>query len=189
MNSAASGAIAGGIVSIVVTLLMKKYEFQKRHDAIIAEKKRDVYKRLLEPWASVIAHLNKGKKGDEMFEGVEMSRFYESAFDAALYGSEEVLQHYAAFKTTDADVDEIDRIRNLAKLLIAMRVDVTGKRSNISHDAVLRTFINFKPEELILLQLREYVEKNPAAQAIVRDLISCEQDGAAADQRDETSTT
>jgi hypothetical protein len=58
----------------------------------------------------------------------------------------------------------MDVILDLAKLLVAMREDVTGKKSTLSEEAVLGTFVNFSEEELVMLRLRKYVEKSPEAQ-------------------------
>ena len=65
-------------------------------------------------------------------------------------------------------------MRSLAALLIAMREDVTGKKSSLSVEAVLGTFMNFSDEERVLLRIRDYVAKNPQAQQKVAELMTAE---------------
>lgn len=55
-------------------------------------------------------------------------------------------------------------MRSLAALLVAMREDVTGKKSALPMEAVLGTFVNFRDDELVALRLREYVANHPDAQ-------------------------
>lgn len=161
MTPTLGGAAAGGVVGLLSILLAKSFEFQKQHEAAIAEKKREVYRRLLVQWERVLVEIRANKPSEELLSTVDFTALYASQFDAVLYGSEKALQRYVEFRSPEAKPDPIDMLRALAGLLIAMREDVTGRPSTLSEDVVLRTFVNFKPEEIAILRLREYVSKNP----------------------------
>jgi hypothetical protein len=156
--------IVAGIVGLLSFLFTKTFEFQKQREAAIAEKKREVYRRLLAPWIRVLVETKAGKAGDDLLSKVDLGELYTSSFDAALYGSEEVVKRYVDFRSPDTERDPMDMLRSLAALVIAMRQDVTGQKPKLSEEVVLRTFVTFKPEELVILRLREYVAKNPEAQ-------------------------
>ena len=166
------GALAGGVVALAVALALKAFEHQKQRDSAIAEKKKEVYRRLLAPWEHVMVDIKAGKEGDELLKSIDLASMYASAFDAVLYGSESVVQRYVEFRSPDPSRDGIDTLRSLAALLVAMREDVTGKKSTLSVEAVLGTFMNFSEEELVLLRLREYVATHPEAQAQLASAIA-----------------
>jgi len=166
------GAIAGGLVGMVVAVASKSFEYQKDHEAALAEKKREVYRRLLIPWERLLVDLRSKKDGDDLLANVDLPALYASSFDAVLYGSAAVVQKYVEFRSPDHERDPLDNLRALAGLLIAMREDVTGKKANLSEESVLKTFINFKPEELVMLRLREYVSKNPEAQRKLAEVLA-----------------
>lgn len=48
----------------------------------------------------------------------------------------------------------------------------TGKKVALSDEAVLRTFVNFRPEELVLLRVREHLAKSAEAQKRLREILS-----------------
>lgn len=164
LTGTVGGAVAGGLVGIVVALTSKSFEHQKQHQAALAEKKREVYRRMLAPWEQIMVAGKTGKEGEDLLAQVDLSSVYSSAFDAVLYGSEAVVQKYVAFRSPDPSRDPIDMMRSLAALLIAMREDVTGKKANLPVEAVLGTFMNFSQEELTVLRLRDYVATHPEAQ-------------------------
>jgi hypothetical protein len=164
LTGTVGGAVAGGLVGLVVALASKSFEHQKHHEAAIAEKKREVYRRLLSPWERVMVDSKAGKRGDDALANVDLASVYSSAFDAVLYGSEAVVQRYVEFRSPNPSRDAIDTMRALAALLVAMREDVTGKKATLPVEAVLGTFMNFSQEELLALRLREYVARHPEAQ-------------------------
>jgi len=108
-------------------------------------------------------HPRANKAGDDLVSTIDFAALYASSFDTVLYGSEMVLQRYVEMRAPETERDTIDTLRALAGLLIAMREDVTGQPSTVSEDVVLRTFVNLKPEELVVVRLREYLSKNPEA--------------------------
>jgi hypothetical protein len=158
------GAVAGGLVGLIVTFASKSFEHQKQHETALAEKKREVYRRMLAPWEQVLVNSKAGKQGEEVLAYLDLAAVYSSAFDAVLYGSESVVQKYVDFRSPNPSRDPIDMMRDMAALLIAMREDVTGKKSSLAVEAVLGTFMNFSEEELLALRLREYVATHPEAQ-------------------------
>jgi hypothetical protein len=166
------GAVAGGIVGLFVTVVSKSFEFQKNRDAAIAEKRRDVYRRLLEPWGRLFVDGKSGKTGHDMLANIDLAAMYNSCFDAVLYGSDAVVQSYVTFRTPDQKRDGLDVMRDLAKLLVAMREDVTGRKSTLSEEAVLGTFVNFSEEERQLLRVRQYVERFPEAQKRLAEVLA-----------------
>lgn len=172
MTGAVGGAVAGGVVALVVAVASKSFEFQKDREAAIAEKRRDVYRRLLAPWERLLVDTKSGKTGDELLATVDLAALYASCFDAVLYGSDTVVQRYVGFRSPDQNRDGMDVMRDLAKLLVAMREDVTGRKSSLSEEAVLGTFINFSEEERLLLRLRQHVEKSPEAQKKLAEALS-----------------
>lgn len=178
LTGTVGGAVAGGAVGLLSILASKSFEHQKHHEAAIAEKKREVYRRLLTPWERMLVEIRSNKQGDELLANVDFAALYASSFDAVLYGSETVVQRYVNFRSPDTERDPIDFMRALAALLIAMREDVTGKKTKLSDEAVLRTFVNFKPEELVALRLREYVSKNPEAQRRVAEMLAGKTSGS-----------
>lgn len=145
-----AGAVAGGLVSLATLLASKSFERVKEHETTIAEKRRDVYRRLLMPWGRMMANVR--SKKDDLHDGVNFEDFYGSTFDAILYGSEEVVQRYVALRSPDGKLDAVGFLRALSSLLIAMREDVTKTKAQLSDEAVLRTFVNFKPAELEALR-------------------------------------
>jgi hypothetical protein len=166
------GALAGGVVALLVAVASKSFEFQKDREAAIAEKRRDVYRRLLAPWERLLVDSKSGKTGDDMLANIDLAAMYASCFDAVLYGSDAVVQRYVAFRTPDANRDGLDTMRDLAKLLVAMREDVTGKKSTLSEEAVLGTFVNFSEEERLLLRLRQHVESSPEARKKLAEVLA-----------------
>jgi hypothetical protein len=128
LTGTVGGAVAGGLVGLVVAVASKSFEHQKHHEATIAEKKREVYRRLLSPWERVMVDSKAGKQGDDLLANVDLAAVYSSAFDAVLYDSEAVVQRYVEFRSPDPSRDAIDTMRALAALLVAMREDVTGRR-------------------------------------------------------------
>src|SRR5260370_5994582 len=153
------GVVGGAVAGFVASFALKSYEFRKQHEALIAEKQREVYSRLLAPWIQTLVRIKDGKTADDMLAGVDLSGLYASSFDTVLYGSEAVLRRYVEFRCGEEGRDSIDTLRNFANLLIAMRADITGQKSFLSEEAVLRTFVNLQPEERVVLQLREYAAK------------------------------
>ena len=166
------GAVAGGLVGLIVTFASKSFEHQKQHEAALAEKKREVYRRMLAPWEQVMVDSKAGKQGDDVLANVDLAAVYASAFDAVLYGSEAVVQKYVDFRSPNPSRDPIDMMRAMAALLIAMREDVTGKRASLPIEAVLGTFMNFSQEELLALRLREYVAAHPEAQKKLAEVLA-----------------
>jgi hypothetical protein len=167
-----AGAIGGAIAALAVALVSKAFEHQKQQDAAIAEKKREVYKRLLGPWEHLMVDLKAGKEGAELGKGLDLAAVYSSAFDVVLYGSENVVERYVQWRSPDAERDAIDTLRSMAALLVAMREDVTGKKTALSVEAVLGTFMNFKDEERFLIRMREYVATHPEAQEKLRQVLA-----------------
>lgn len=176
LSRALSGTYGSAIVAAIVGLLSfvvtKTFEYQKQREAVIAEKKRDIYKRLLAPWIQVIVDAKAGKSGDDVTASINFSELYASSFDAALYGSDDVVNRYVSFRSPEVAHDTIDMLRALAALVKAMREDVTGQKSKLSEEAILRTFVTFKPEELVVLRLRDYVAKNPQAQKQLAEILA-----------------
>lgn len=172
VSGALGGALAGGVVGLAVTLASKAFEHQKQRDLAIAEKKREVYRRLLAPWEQLLVQIKAGKQGDELLKDLDLSAMYASAFDAVLYGSEKVVERYVEFRSPDEGRDGIDTLRTLAALLVAMREDVTGKKTSLSVEAVLGTFMNFSDEERVLLRLRDYVATHPEAQKKLAEVLA-----------------
>ncbi len=164
--------VVGGIIGLLTFLFTKTIEAQKQRETAIAEKKREVYKRLLAPWIAMLVQIKAGKAGDDMLATVNFEELYASSFDAALYGSEDVVRRYVAFRSPEKQPDPMYMLRSMAALILAMRQDVTGQKSKLSEEVVLRTFVNLKPEELVILRLREYVAKNPEAQKKVAELMA-----------------
>lgn len=99
LTGTVGGALAGGLVGLVVAVASKTFEHQKQHEAAIAEKKREVYRRLLSPWERVMVDIKAGKQGDDLLANVDLSTVYSSAFDAVLYGSEAVVRRYVEFRS------------------------------------------------------------------------------------------
>lgn len=187
LTGTTGGAVAGGIVGLLVTLVSKGFDFRKQQEAAIAEKKREVYRRLLAPWGRVLAGVKTGgtdenaqaePSGEALLEGVDMEELYASLFDAILYGSEGVVERFVEFRSPDGDRDPIDVIRAFGRLLIALREDVTGKKATLTEEAVLRMFVNFTPEQLMLVRLREYVSSNPAIQRALAEQLGQEEPNA-----------
>jgi hypothetical protein len=172
LTGTVGGAVAGGLVSLIVALALKRFEYQKQHEAALAEKKREVYRRMLVPWEQVMAHSKTGKQEDDQLAHVDLAAVYSSAFDAVLYGSEAVVQKYVEFRWPDRSRDPIDMMRSLAALLVAMREDVTGKKAQLPVEAVLGTFMNFTQEELLALRLRDYVAAHPEAQKKLEEVLA-----------------
>jgi len=164
--------VLAAIVGLLSVLVTKALEFQKQREAAIAEKKRDVYRRLLAPWIRLLVEIKAGRVGDDLLSKIDLAELYGSSFDAALYGSDAVVKRYVEFRSPEAVRDPIDMLRALAALIIAMREDVTGSRTMLSEESVLRTFVNLKPDELAVLRLREYVTKNPEAQRRLAEILS-----------------
>jgi len=164
VSGSLGGALAGGAVGLAVALAAKAFEHQKQRDSVIAEKKREVYRRLLSPWEQLMVQIKAGKQGDDLLKELDLAAVYAGAFDAVLYGSEPVVQRYVEFRSPDEGRDGIDTLRALAALLVAMREDVTGKKTSLPVEAVLGTFMNFSDEERVLLRLRDYVAAHPEAQ-------------------------
>lgn len=164
LTGGVGGAVAGGLVALAVAFASKAFEHQKQRDSAIAEKKREVYRRLLAPWEHLMVEIKAGKEGDDLLRSLDLASVYAGAFDAVLYGSEAVVQRYVAFRSPSIERDGIDTLRALAALLVAMREDVTGKKTALSVESVLGTFMNFSDEEPVLLRLREYVATHPEAQ-------------------------
>ncbi|MBS1839709.1 MAG: hypothetical protein JST77_02545 [Acidobacteria bacterium] len=158
-NVAIVGVVGGAVAGFVASVALKSYEFRKQHEALIAEKKREVYSRLLAPWIQTLVRIKDGKTADDMLVGVDLSGLYASSFDTVLYGSESVLRRYVQFRCGEEGRDSIDTLRDFANLLIAMREDITSQKSFLSEEAVLRTFVNLQPEERVVLQLREYAAR------------------------------
>jgi hypothetical protein len=176
VSGALGGALAGGVVGLAVALASKAFEHQKQRDLAIAEKKREVYRRLLAPWEQLMLQIKAGKHGDDLLKELDLSAVYASAFDAVLYGSEKVVQRYVEFRSPDEGRDGIDTLRTLAALLVAMREDVTGKKTSLSVEAVLGTFMNFSDEERVLLRLRDYVATHPEAQRKLAEVLAARPD-------------
>jgi len=172
LTGGVGGAVAGGLVALAVALASKAFEHQKQRDSAIAEKKREVYRRLLAPWEHLMVEIKAGKQGDDLLRSLDLASVYASAFDAVLYGSEAVVQRYVEFRSPSTERDGIDTLRALAALLVAMREDVTGKKTALSVESVLGTFMNFSDEERVLLRLREYVATHPEAQKKLAQVLS-----------------
>jgi hypothetical protein len=172
LTGTVGGAFAGGLVSLAVALLSKAFDQQNQREAAIAEKKREVYRRLLTPWEKLLVKINAGEKSDDLLKGIDLEAMYAGAFDAVLYGSETVVQRFVEFRSpTSSHRDAIDTMRSLAALLVAMREDVTGKKTALSVESVLGTVVNFTDDERLLIRLREYVAANPEAQKKVAELL------------------
>ncbi len=174
VTGAAGGALAGGVVAVAVAIVSKRFERNQQHESVLAEKKREVYRRMLVPWEQVLVHTKTGKQGDDLLAAVDLAALYSSAFDAVLYGSESVVKKYVEFRTPDPSRDAVDMMRALAALLLAMREDITAKKSSLPVESVLGTFMNFSQEELLLVQLREYVAAHPEAQQKVAEILKPE---------------
>jgi hypothetical protein len=174
VSGGVGGALAGGVVALVVALASKAFEHQKQHQSAIAEKKREVYRRLLAPWEQLMVEIKAGREGDDLFKSLDLASVYAGAFDAVLYGSEAVVQKYVEFRSPGNNRDSIDTLRSLAALLVAMREDVTGKKTALSVEAVLGTFMNFSDEERVLLRVREYVATHPEAQQKLAQVLAAE---------------
>jgi hypothetical protein len=158
-------------VTLISLLWSKNYEFQKQQEAAIAEKKRTVYRSLMAPWEKVLAGLKGNKTLADAITPELLASVYGGAFDTVLYGSETVLRKYAGFRAPEKKGrDAIDQWRSFGALLVAMREDVTGQKSDVPEDVVLRTFVNLTPEQLAEIRRREYVSKNPEAQRRVTEL-------------------
>jgi hypothetical protein len=143
----------------LVALASKAYEHQKQRDSVIAEKKREVYRRLLEPWQKVLANIKTGKEGDDLLAHVDLGSIYASAFDTVLYGSERVVERFVEFRSPNASRDGIDILMSFADLLTAMREDVTEKKTTLPAEVVVGTFVNLTEEERLLLRLRAHAAK------------------------------
>jgi len=172
LTGAVGGAVAGGLVALVAAVVSKSFEHQKQRETAIAEKKREVYRRLLAPWERIMVDSKTGKQGDNLLANVDLAAVYSSAFDAVLYGSEAVVQRYVEFRSPDPARDGIDTMRALAALLVAMREDVTGKKATLPIEAVLGTFMNLSQEELLAVRMREYVATHPEAQQKLAQILS-----------------
>ena len=171
LSGSVGGALAGGIVALTVAVVSKAFEHRQLRDTAIAEKKRDVYRRLLAPWERMMIDIKAGKETDAVVAGVDLAAVYASAFDAVLYGSDLVVQRYVEFRTPDASRDGVDAMRAMAALLVAMREDVTGKKTALSTEAVLGTFVNFTDDERLKLRLRDHLAKSPEAQRKLADAL------------------
>lgn len=179
ISGTVGGAIVAGLIGLGGTLASRAFEHQKQREFAIAEKKREAYRRLLAPWENLMVQIKAGKQGDDLLHSLDLAAVYASAFDAVLYGSESVVQRFVDFRSPGADRDGIDSLRALAALLVAMREDVTGKKTALSVESVLGTFMNFSDEERMLLRLREYVATHPEAQEKVNQLLASGQPGSA----------
>jgi hypothetical protein len=179
LSGTVGGAIVAGLVALGGALASRAFEHQKQREFAIAEKKREVYRRLLAPWEQLMVQIKAGKQGDDLLQRLDLAAIYASAFDAVLYGSETVVQRFVDFRSPKADRDGIDSLRALAALLVAMREDVTGKKTALSVESVLGTFMNFSEEERVLIRLREYVATHPEAQEKVAQMLSSGRQGSA----------
>ena len=151
--------------------MTKAFDHMQNREITIAENKREVYRRLLQPWEGVMVNVKGGKEGEDLIAAVDLGAMYASSFDAVLYGSEEVVQRYVAFRTPQPNRDPLDMMIAFAHLLVAMREDVTGKKTELSAEAVLSTIINFSDDERAIVRMREFVSKNPEkARRIMADV-------------------
>lgn len=170
--SPANTVVLGALATLLTFFVSKSYEFRKQREAALAEKKRTVYRGLLAPWEKLLVELKADKPVEGAITPELLAAVYGSAFDTVLYGSETVIRKYAEFRAPESAHDPIDLLRALAAVLVAMREDVTGQKSTVPEDVVLRTFMNLSSEQLLLVRLREYVSKNPDAQRKVAELVA-----------------
>src|SRR2546427_12500397 len=84
MTGTVGGAVAGGVVALLSVLVTKWFEFQKQHGAPIAEKKRDVYRRLLSPWETILVAIRANKPNAELLSVVDFASWYGSVFDTGV---------------------------------------------------------------------------------------------------------
>ena len=124
--------------------------------------------------------IKSGKSSDEQLANVDLAAVYSSSFDAVLYGSEQVVKRYVGFRTPDSARDAIDTLRAFAGLLIAMREDVTQKKSDLSEEAVLSTFVNFTQDELLAFRLRTHLRESPEARRQLAEMLSTTAGGSSA---------
>jgi hypothetical protein len=115
-------------------VLERKAATEKSH----REKKAEFYDKLVGLLLDVIAGEKKGKsvKGHEI-----VTRGYEFNRGVIIWGSDEVIEKYIAFRTKSSS-DGINNAKLIAALFLAMRKDLGHEASSVNEKEILQIFIN-----------------------------------------------
>jgi hypothetical protein len=131
------------------------YESWKESKARLHEKKREVYSKLLKPYQSILIgslsnKVSSSKKTNDVSPAmIELAA--NAAFDTILYGSDDVVRAYGTFRNVNAgeQVSTEMTLRNLSRLLKAMRKDLGHSWTTLNDAEILEMFINLTTEEKI----------------------------------------
>ncbi len=140
-------------VAIVVAgmsfVISRIYESVKSNKERLYEKKRDVYRKLLDPYVkSLISMTKEESEREDVITDEVVAEAIVCAFDAVLYASDDVIKSYSQFRIDALKKGDTASIaNNLANLLKAMRKDLGHTFTTLSNLDILQAFINFDENE------------------------------------------
>jgi hypothetical protein len=142
-------------------IVSKAYEKYKVSEDRIYEKKKDVYYNLIKPWKELFIN-STGSNNVISEKTIKEAR--DSAFEAMLYASDEVLSKYSYFRSADYSKFSNPKLILIyfANILKSIRKDLGYSNTKISELEILLMFINMndKDKEEFRELIRSIYKKN-----------------------------
>ena len=137
---AGSLTIFGSVISLIYSARnQKRREIEAEH----REKKSEIYEKFMEFW---LGTLLREKLEQSPVTQVEIFQFFQSFNQKMIvWGSDEVLKQYLAFRASSQESDTLPPMQILEELevlMFTMRVDLGHANKNLQKHDLLRLFIN-----------------------------------------------
>lgn len=134
--------LAGAALGFVIT---KAMEFNKERQDRLAAQKRDAYANLMGPWVDLMLSARRESEGKEPLSQEEIrERASRGFFDALMYGSDDVVREFGAFRNGAAgpNPNPAEVLVRMASVLRAIRKDLGHDSTKLRDDEILRMFMN-----------------------------------------------
>lgn len=131
------GALVTGAIGFLIARL---YDMWKTREERSFEKRKEVYTEILEPLVRVFSIEEKSRL-NKISDSIRQQSV-RSGLHLVMYGSDDVIKAYAHFRTLGDNASAKEILGALAKLVLAMRYDVSGGRSRVTLEDVLDSFVS-----------------------------------------------
>lgn len=132
-------ASVAGLVSIVTLIVSKRFEARSAALQSIRDKKTPVYEGIVSTLFRVMFASMLGEP--EVPEADLVRWFAETTEKLSIWGSDDLIKAFGAFKTRTASGDTSDALFAFEDLILAIRKDL-GHGTSLSKGDILRQFVN-----------------------------------------------
>ncbi len=142
--------LVAGISSIITWLIRSKTEEFRAIRVKLNEERRKTYSEILSPYIQLLVDLKNKEGAAKALDEIKSLDYKKSAFNLALFGSDNVVRAYNAFlqyayKAESGENEEQRAVRYMhlwGQLLLEIRKDVGNKKTGLNELDMLRWLIS-----------------------------------------------